>query len=195
MKVVYIFVPVVSIGLIILAVIYWFSDKEPRLTSQQKQTAMERLLGRQPILSTNHHQNDWIMHTSKYVSFSYPAMAQIYHDTVNPPDKNSLETFMFESENPKYFFGVEVLQPNDVKTYNDIPGVLMKRNNGKVYSETSMKYHNLSIPLFTKQQDNDIEKTTYILLNNKEYTFSITSANPDTMRIFDRVMGSVKINN
>lgn len=179
---------------IIAVAIFFFSDKEHGLNTHEKQAAMERLLGRKPILSTNPHQNDWIIHTGKYVTFSYPEAARIYHDTVNQPDKYSLETFMFQGESPKYFFGTEVLQTVDVQAYNDIPGVLMRRNNTNTYKETSMQYQHSSFPVFTKQQQNDVEKTAYILFNGKEYTFSITSANPDTLGIFDKVMESVKIN-
>src|SRR5438270_13305475 len=103
-------------GMIITA-IFLFSDKEKPLTAQQKQAAMERLLGHKTVLSTNPHQNDWIIHTGTYVSLSYPQVIRIYHDTLNPPHKYSLETFMFASEHPKYFFGTEVLQPVDVQTY------------------------------------------------------------------------------
>ncbi len=174
--------------------IYLFgSAKQHPLTQTEKEAAIAKLLGHQPILSNNPRHNIWIEHRGKYVSFAYPQAATVYRDTVNPPDKNSLESFVFQQESPRYFFVTEVLDPTNVETYNDIPSVLLRRNNKNQYTETSMALQNVTFPVFTKTQQNVVEKTAFILANGKEYTFSITSANPDVISIFDRVMASVKI--
>src|SRR5437899_1705172 len=168
----------VSFFLLILGcvgVYLFFSVKQKPLTDKEKQTAMEKLLGHTPILSINPHQKDWVLHTGKYFSFSYPATAITFTmPSINPPDKNTLELFQFQQESPKYFFSTQVLQTKNISVYNDIPGVAFRRNNKDLYIETTMQYGNTTFPVFIKSQQDDREKTAFILSSGREYTFSIT---------------------
>lgn len=173
---------------------FFFSAHQRSLSAKEKIHAMKHLIGHDPILSDNPARNTWVEHTGRYVTFSYPGATTIYPVTTDMiPARNSLEIFMFQSENPKYFFGTEVLQAQDIAAYSDIPGVIMRRNNKNDYTETEGAYKNISFPIFTKMQNQSVEKTAFILINGKEYTFSITSANPNVLSIFDAVLQSMQL--
>lgn len=173
----------------------FFSVKNNSLSDTRKKTAMEKLLGREPILSINPHENEWTLYQGKYLIFTYPINSLVYHHGVEDMTNiHALEDFEFQKkENPKYFFVIQVIDRPSAIILSDIPDVLMRENNSDNYRKKEIGFNTIEGVSFTKVISDSVEKTAFFLNKGREYSFAITGVDPQIFSIFDRLLKTAKI--
>ncbi|HSW97616.1 MAG TPA: hypothetical protein VLF89_07365 [Candidatus Saccharimonadales bacterium] len=192
MKTVFIIVcTVLVIALTVFGIIFFVSPKTTTITPKEKNAAFTKLLGREPILTEKIRRSTLVQYRGNYLSFMYPDAAKKY-----PSEKvdniTVLENFQFqETGDPRYHFVTQVeTYSNAPLQYDDIAGVHLRRLQNNIYVEDSVSSPAGSWVTFVKKDDM-FEKTGFLVVNGKLYTFSITGSDPAIEKIFDKVISSV----
>lgn len=185
---------VIIFGVLIIAVAgyVFLPSKSVPLSSAEKQKAMERLLGRRPVLSITPRPTGWVVHQGQYFTGTYPAAARIYADSASP-SATLLETFQFqETASPAYFAVVTVRSAGEAKTYDDIADFHVRDIQKTVYAEQKVTITGSDGYVFTKNEDG-VEKTAFVLKNGNIYSVAITGSSTNIFPILDRFLTSLTL--
>lgn len=174
-------------------IVFLLSPKNTSLTPQEKNEALAKLLGRNPILSEKVRNTARISYNGTYITLSYPAGAIKYPYDENV-DKNNLvlENFQFRETEPRYHFVVQVKDRKDTSSYEDIPSVALRRSQKDLYKEGSFTTSQGTWVTFIKTNEG-FEKTAFLLQHGKQFNCSILGSDPAIEKIFNQVVASIKI--
>lgn len=174
--------------------VFLLSPKNTSLTAQEKNEALAKLLGHNPILSEKVRNTNFQNYNGTYLSLLYPVAAQKYsYDENIKKDPLILENFQFRETDMRYHFVIQVKDREDnIVTYEDIPSVSLRRSQVELYKEGSFSTSQGTWVTFVKTTDG-FEKTGFLLHSGKQFTCSITGSDPAIEKIFDQVVDSVHI--
>lgn len=183
-------VVVILIGVLLsLFVIFNFSQK--KLTDQQKEQALTRILGRKPNLSDAPTGN--IEYKGENAAFQYPAKAKIYtyKDPSRAKNSSVLETFSFDIDRPRLVFNFSVAKNEaNLGSVEDISGVKLREISSYGYGKFEAKIGKDKGLVFQKS-GSKAEKSGFFIINNKIYEISVTgSAIEDVSKLFDEIIDS-----
>ncbi len=185
------------LGVILIAVYILLSGKSVPLSDKEKQAVLAKLLGREPVMTEQVKNPGWTEYEGKYLDLSYPIAASLYKPGMElnmSSTKGLLDDFEFEEIQPHYMFVIQIIQQTSgIQGYDDIPGVKL-REIDSTYIKRNLEIGGYSALEFEKN-DEQIEKSAFLLVSGKIYTFAVSGTNPKIEEIFDRVIGSVKIKN
>jgi hypothetical protein len=165
-------ITIVIVG--ILGGVFFFFSRPQEFSEQEKQAAIEKTLGRKEHIVEDEKTGNQI-HTSAYLSFSYPARAKIFdmHNLHDTPSPDTLERFDLEFSEPRMSF-ITTVAKTQVASFADLPAVLFRRSKKDLYKESQITIDGIKGLLFTKFQD-DGEETAFVLHKGNLYTFSATA--------------------
>ena len=178
---------------IIGAGIYYYLSHlhDGSITADQKQKAIEALLGRRPVLTQPAQKTTWTQYRGQYFSVAYPPAATIYTHAVSSPSAGLLEILQFQSkEAPRYFFTIQVIPRNSIHSLGDLPGVRMRSLSPDIYKEKNDAIAGQSAMTFLKEDDQNVEKTAFIYSQGREYSLAITGVSPQILNIFTTIAGN-----
>jgi len=184
--------------LFVIAVMAFLATKNgggDALTQKQKQDALEKLLGRTPVLEEKKTSDAWISHKNQYVSFLYPEVARIYDedDKSAMQEKSIFDSFHFGTDTPKLYGVVQVIDGGTTQNLSDIPGVLMREQQPD-YQKSAKTIASFSGEMFHKNADTGVEWSVFFLAKGKEYSVVITGNNSqDAEDFFNRLVASLQI--
>lgn len=190
--VLYVTILVFILAGMVLGALLLYSPGKTALTDAQKQAALIKLLGREPILSQAIRNSGVIQYDGKHLTFSYPAVAQNYPSNTVNNSTFVLENKEFKESNPRYHFIVQVVQYPNAMTYGAIPSIHLRRTQTNIYTESPMAIDKNQGIAFVSQTDG-YEKDAFLLYNGLLYTFVITGGDPEIEKIFDGVVRSASI--
>lgn len=177
-------------GLFVAIVIY--SPKQTVFSAHDKQVALQKLLGRNPIITENIRPTGTIGYDGKYVSFLYPAAAQDYSYNDNNVKGSTfvLESKEFKESNPLYHFIVQVIKQSDqIKIYDDVPSIHLRRTQTDKYQESPILIGQEQGVAFISESEG-YEKDAFLLHNGLLYSFVITGGNAKIEKIHTQVVKS-----
>jgi hypothetical protein len=199
MRKIILFVASISIVLISIAVFFILNNPAREMTSQEKEQALTKIVGRRLNLTGNNVPTGDIQHKGKYASFFYPAAAKIYQPMLNGKPVNypgNLEYFAFDMEDPTVNVATEAIQAtSSITSLSDFPSVRLRQTQSDQYSQTIIKTPDgISGLAFDKSGDNSFEKTAFFYANGKIYTFAITSVDKKTEGdVFSKMLSTLKL--
>lgn len=162
------------------------------LSEKQKKVALESILGRAVREGKNIPQGEKT-YQGKYFFLSYPAYAQVY-DKENPNisnNKNLLEYFRLDSEEPKFRFVVMVEKAEDAAVLDELSGVRTRKLK-RQYIEKPLIIDGNAGVLFAKESDG-IELSSFFLKEGKSFSFSMTGLDSKEIEaIYTKIMKSVR---
>ncbi|HSW96475.1 MAG TPA: hypothetical protein VLF89_01480 [Candidatus Saccharimonadales bacterium] len=191
-----IFIALFIIAIAVAGIIFFVSPKNITITATEKNAAFTKLLGREPILTEKVRSNAFVQYSDQYLRFMYPAAAKKY-PSEEIDNTTVLENFQFqETDGPRYHFVTQVdrVETQDVASlrYDDVSGVRLRRLQNNIYTESSLSSPVGTWVVFVKKNDM-FEKTGFLVVNGKLYTFSITGSDPIVEKIFDGVVESATL--
>ena len=192
-----------KIILIILAVLFIvvacfvFLTAPRSLSSEDKEKALTKILGRAPNLNGKPVKEGDILHKGKYMSFYYPAQSVIYHQMINGKEidrNNTLEFFEFDMEEPRLLAVTNVSQASAViQSVIDFPGVRLRQSQPDMYKQAALKVDGESGLVFDKKDNTGYERTAYFYKGGKIYSFSVQSASKSKLtEIFNKILLTLK---
>ena len=187
----------ISTILFVIAVYFIFFNSPPKsLSSQQRQKALSGILGRNPVLNVNTATGD-VLYKGKYMSFMYPAAANIYKRTVNGRQvqySGDLDYFSFDTQSPRLTLVSEVIQaPKSVLSVNDYPAVRLRQIESGTYHQSQLTADSQNGLAFDKGGSSGFEKTGFFYLNSKIYSFSVTGSDSKNVQdLFNKIMTTLK---
>ena len=162
------------------------------LSKQQKEEAVEKLLGRKPVFTVT-PQTTWIQYNGKYIRFSYPQWAQVVPEDTQTPGSATLESFAFTITDPRTNCGAQIIKTQHLASVEEIPGVTLRRNQPRTYIELPIPNFDMQKGVGFVKADTEYEKTAFYLSGDIEYTFSCYGADKDEVEmLFARVISSAK---
>lgn len=177
--------------IVIVLVLIKLSPAVPPLTQEQKKQAFENILGRD-VRETKDIPRGEKTYKGRYFSLSYPAYAKVY-ERKNPnitDNKNLLEFFLLDSENPRFKFVVMVSSGDGVATLEELSGVRSRKQN-KQYIEMPLVVDGTTGILFIKTADG-VERSSFFLIDGRSYSFAITGVDANALEeIYQQIMESV----
>lgn len=176
---------------ILFSFFYVFNFSQKKLTDQQKEQALTKILGRKPNLSDARTGN--IEYKGENAAFKYPAKAKIYTyiDPSRAKNTSVLEIFSFDVDNPRLVFNFSVAKNEaNLGSVEDISGVKLREIPGYGYSKLEAKIGEDKGLVFQKS-GSKAEKSGFFIINNKIYEISVTgSAIEDVSQLFDEIINS-----
>ena len=184
------------IALLFLAAFIILNRPAKSLTESEKQQALTKILGRQVVLNEKKVLVGDILYKGKYISFLYPAAAEINTPQINgiPIESKNLEDFYFSvGENSRIYATITVSQASPVEAgITDDPGVRLRQSQKDTYKQTEViadGQHGLSF----ETGDQVIEKIAFFFINNRIYTFSVSGSDrKNTIDLYNKILLSVK---
>jgi hypothetical protein len=166
------------------------------LTEAEKQQALTKILGRPVVLNEKKVPIGDILYKGKYISFLYPAAAEINTPQINgiPIESKNLEDFYFSvGEDPRIYATITVSQASPVEaSITDDPGVRLRQSQKDIYKQTEVTVdgqHGLSF----ETGDQVIEKIAFFFINNRIYTFSVSGSDRKSMTdLYNKIILSLK---
>lgn len=180
------------IGAIVLFVWIKLNQEVPPLTQEEKNKALEQMLGRKIKEEKILPQGD-NTYAGKFFSLSYPAYAKVYdrENTNITSNKNLLEYLRLDSEEPKFRFVVMVERVDGATVLEDLSGVKARRQN-RLYQEISITIDGRQGALFVKTSEG-VERSSFFLKDGRSYSFSITGVDASELeKVYREIMDSVK---
>ncbi len=165
-----------------------------KLSKDFKEQAITKLLGRKAKLDVAPEKTGNVEYKGKYISFSYPAKAEIY--TIKDPGFASssalLENFSFDIRSPRLIFNMAILKNNGkAKSVDDNPGVKLRQNAPFTYKETLVTIDGVYGKVYARR-DEEPEKTGFFLHNDMMYSLSVTgTVFEDVQSLFDSLVKSI----
>lgn len=179
--------------IVIVLILIKLSPAVPPLSQEQKKQAFENILGRDVRETKNIPQGEKV-YKGKYFSLSYPAYAKIY-ERKNPNitnNKNLLEFFRLDSENPKLKFVAMVSSGDGLARLEELSGVRSRKQN-KQYIEMPLVVDGTTGILFIKAIDG-VERSSFFLMDGKSYSFVITGVDANALeKIYQQIMKSLQL--
>jgi len=166
------------------------------MSEKQKEQALTNILGRPVVLREKKVAAGDLLHKGKYVSFLYPAAAEITRLTVNgtPVPSHDLEDFKFSlGEDPRIDVTTSILQASSAETaIADDSGVRLRQTEKDTYKQAEVVVDGQHGLVFTRV-DQGFEKTAFFFINNKVYTFSVSSSDQvGATDLYNKIILSVK---
>lgn len=191
--VIFIIILLLTLATVLLYIFLNYSPKE--LTSEEKEEAIAKILGRKPNLTDNSPKGDTI-YNGKYITFSYPAAANERKQLLNGKEVpyTGLEQFIFKLESPKLTVYLEVINtPVNVASLNDYPSVKLRQLQSNLYKEEEAFIENTQGLAFEKRDTTNFEKTGYFSFNGKIYSFSVQGPDSKAVReMFGKLISTSK---
>ena len=188
----------ILIGLIILggASFYvWEANKPRNLDAQEESQALKTILGRS-VRDGKDIKTGNVNYQGKYMSFSYPAQAQIYTlDASQSADAvNRVEYFSFDLYQPRLVFNAFVAKnTTGLKKLDELSGVIFRRSGS--YKERRVAVGDVTGLVFSKDDPSDGEETAFFLSGGFIYTLSATGGALDNIGpVFDGIITSLTLN-
>lgn len=178
--------------IVVVLVLIKLNPDVPLLTQEQKKQALENILGR-GVQETKDIPQGEKAYKGKYFSLSYPAYSKVYErkDPNITNNKNLLEFFRLDSEEPKFKFVVMVQGADSSAVLEELSGVKVRRQ--KNFKELSIVVDGREGLLFVKTSDG-VERSIFFLKDGKSYSFVITGVDADALeKIYGQIMESVLI--
>lgn len=167
------------------------NQEVPPLTYEEKNKALEQMLGRKIKEEKIIPQGD-NTYAGKFFSLSYPAYARLY-DKKNlniTNNANVLESLRLDSEEPKFRFVLMVERADSTAVLEELSGVRVRRQN-KSYQELPIAVDGKQGILFIKIKDG-VERSSFFLKDGRSYSFSITGVDAGELEaIYGQIMKSV----
>lgn len=163
-----------------------FSSKQPSLLSEnEKNAAMQKLLGRKPVLQEKTTQNTWISHKSNYESFLYPERARVYanDNKIAMQEKTVLDNFFFGVASPKLDVSVQVIQYPNMQNISDDPSVRLREEQQDTYAQSSLSIDTLPAETFFTTK-NSIEASAFFLAHEHAYSIVVTGVSREDVETF-----------
>lgn len=160
------------------------------VSKQEKTLALEKLLGRNLISQADVPTVNGT-YQGTYVTFTYPPGSTAYTSSAFNPGPLNLEHFQFQNHSSHLFFAVSVDTANE-DSLSQVSGVALRQSQSAVYTQTQGTIDGFPALIFTSQQD-DYEKTAFVLHLGRLYTFS--ASGPEEQAVdasFAQVTSSVK---
>jgi hypothetical protein len=148
-------------GLVAGGIKFWQYAAAPPV-SRSKQEDLQQVLGGRAPRNPTAVPTGEIRYAGKYMSFEYPAKAQVY--PLPPAGEGILERVDLEIKNPRLTV-VAVVMPGTQRSLDEVSGVRMRKNKADIYAEEQTG-------VFAKRDGK--EKTAFVLSGGRLYTFSIT---------------------
>ena len=162
------------------------------LTKDFKEQAITKLLGRKAQLDVVEEKKGNTSYKGKYISFEYPAKAEIY--TIKDPGFASssalLEDFSFDIRSPRLIFNMAVLK-SIANSVDDNPGVKFRQNANGTYIEQIVTIDGHQGKVYARSGE-EPEETGFFLVDGRMYSLSITGTDfTEIKNLFDSLLKSV----
>jgi hypothetical protein len=182
----------VSIGFIYL------NSKPNTFSDKEKEEAIGKMLGRKANLNPDIKTGN-VTYNGDYVQFSYPASGQVYEYKSEglKNNKNLLESFSFDMQNPRRILNYTVFKTNSSKI-EDIPAVKLRKDKSNGYKEEDENINGVGGLSFSKDRNGEYlaEKSLFVLLNGNIYSISITGSSLDDVKeLYNSIIGSLSFSN
>jgi len=162
------------------------------LSASQKNKILVGILGRSPHLTETQTPTTWNVHTSRYISFSYPSWAKVYTADNAKAIKNgdSLDVLAFALLDERVTGVVNVV--SFAGSLSEYPGVSLRLQQKDIYIPIAT-LSGLDTIGFSKQDDKS-EKTLFIVKNGKIISVAVTGYSQDSVdKLFTPLVASLKV--
>ncbi len=172
---------------------YFFAPAKGSLSTSQKNTALEKILGR----DVRHGDNikvGYKKYNGKYLTFDYPAAAEEY--TYNREKilgtKFVLDDFQLQQlGGPKYFLNAMVQDASIAATLEDLTGV-NSRENSHDYTKNLRTIAHMQAVVFTKDNTDGAEDSVFFGSKDKYFTMIISGSQlSEIAPVFERILSSI----
>lgn len=169
------------------------------LTEKQKKEALKEILGRSPKEEKNVQSGalDSLEYSGKYFSLTYPSSVTVYNrENKNVRDNKSiLEFFRLDQNEPNLSFIAQVIEGSNFQNLDEYPAVALRKNQKKNYVESEIEIDSTKgVSFIGKPAYGKTDKVSFILKNNKIFSFSISATNlSEVEEIYNRILSTVKI--
>lgn len=157
------------------------------LSEAEKVTALTNILGRPVVLKEKKVPTGNTVHQGKYVTFFYPAAAEIFIPKANgqPVKTTDLEDFFLSlGSSQRIDVTTSVILPSSsILHLEDYPGVRLRQSESDIYKQSTISADLQNGLLFEKDQDG-FEKTSFFFVNGRIYIFSIQGSDVKTANSF-----------
>lgn len=186
---------ILSIIIVFLSIgVYFLINKsEEGMTKAEKEQAMIDILGRKPNLTDAPGGN--IEYKGKFASFVYPKAAVIYtyKDPGMQENSSVLETFSFDTSNPKLVFNYSVFNKPDFSSVLDSPDVKLRQLKERGYEKADIQADGI-IGLAFEKGGLEAEKSAFFFSGGKIYIVVVTGNNlKDVNKLFNQIIVSFQI--
>ena len=188
-------IPVILIVIVIFG-IWNYLDKinqpaSPTLTDKERKQALSKILKREAVLATNKNANGSINYSSRYISFSYPAAADVHKVDILPP---LLENFQFGIRSPQVKISILVAETQSPNNLSEYPAVTLRQSQKDIYKQTTKVIDGNSGLEFIKKTDM-VEKSSFFLHKGLVYSIVATGFDMrDTDDLYTKTFSSMKFN-
>jgi hypothetical protein len=187
---------VAVIALLFLAAFMLLNRSADPLTQSEKQQALSKILGRPVVLKEKKVATGDILYKGKYISFLYPAAAEITTPKVNgiPVSSSDLENFYFSVGDSSHINAtITITQASSAETsIVDDPAVRLRQLQKDLYKQTEVTVDGQRGLEFEKN-DQVVEKIAFFFVNNKIYTLAVDGSDRKSMMdLYNKIIPSLK---
>jgi hypothetical protein len=168
---------IVLIALIAGGVYYFFKPLDQRLTKQDKEQALTKLLGRKVDLSNKGPQKDR-EYKDKYIKFAYSGVASIYdyQDPSFASGSGLLASFSYDLRNPRVVFNYAAKSKPEYHNVDDDSSYRLRTLPERGYKKSTVHLDNYDATLFTKNEFPTSERSLFMLKDKVAYSFVFTGS-------------------
>lgn len=188
-------IPILIVLIITGSVLWTYSVSENRLSDSKKDYTIKKVLGRN-LRIEKPKDNEWILYKNNYFAIRHPSGAAIYNEKKQTEkiDNNTLNLFSFDLTDPRITFASGVYDVENNSQLEEIPSVKFRKSQNNLYKESMLEISGTEGLYFNKEKDG-VEKTLFIIKNNRLYSFSLSAMTPskEIDSIFEKLIFSIKI--
>lgn len=180
----------VGICLISIVLVWVFLPEKGTLSTAKENAALRQLLGRDPHTSDTNQSTSWVVHTSKFIQFSYPSIARVYStDNLKAIKNGALDSFSLGLVADHIYAVIQAVHfPDGLDQY---PSVMLRLTQS-VY--TSLASGSATKREFIRQDSYSFEHTIFFEKNGNIVSIAITG--PDKISVntlFTGITASLQI--
>lgn len=187
--------PILLILIITGSVLWINSASENRLSDSKRDYTIKKVLGRN-LRNEKPKGSKWIVYANNYFTIQHPSDAAIYNEKkkTGQNDSTTLNLFSFDLTDPRITFASGVYDVENNSQLEEIPSVKFRKSQNNLYKESMLEISGTEGLYFNKEKDG-VEKTLFIIKNNRLYSFSLSAMTPskEIDRIFEKLIFSIKI--
>lgn len=181
----------ILVFLLVLVIISFFvldhlHDGEMRISKDEKNEVLVRLLGRAPISHEQKIDYSLKSYHGRYITFSYPAFLTI--QKTHTTNDAILDSFFATSISPKLNLAIQVVKTDE--SLISFAGVTLRDKNSDIYKKIQVQAKSVSGVGYVKEIEPEI--TGFFDMGDKIVSVSVTGIDPDVnQKYFKQISASL----